>query len=358
MGKVRKPSSRLDGIAPYDPKYLPAEVSVSANESPYAVPEEVGRAISERLGALDLNRYPDPLASELRQMIAQANGLEPGNVMIGNGGDELLFNLALAWGGPQRTFLNFPPTFSVYEMNARLTGTDVVNVPRKEGFAIDEDAALARIARGDIDFTVVTSPNNPSGDIASQEFIVSMLKASDALVLVDEAYSEYARTSMLPYLKQYDNLAILRTFSKAYRLAGVRIGYLLASEEVITQFTKVRQPYSVDAMAQSVACAVFENRVLFEPAIDEAIEQRGWLYDELNAIPGITAFPSHANYLLFEVPDAGSVWDALYARGVLVRDFSRTPGLEGMLRVSVGAPYENRAFIEALRSIVEERSDA
>ena len=296
------------------------------------------------------------MGNELRDLIAEANGLSRENVLLGNGGDELLFNLALTWGGPGRTFLNVPPTFSVYEANARLTGTKVVNVPRKENFDIDEEAVLARMAEGDIDFAVITSPNNPTGKMANETFLKKLLDSSDALIMVDEAYFEFSRFSMRPYLDQYENLVILRTFSKAFSLAGVRMGYLLANASVIREFLKVRQPYSVDSVSQAIATAVYRNRSLFVPGINQIIEQRGVLLEELGKMPGVTVFDSDSNYVLFRVTDADEIWQGLYDRGVLIRDFSHSQYLENCLRVSVGSPEENQVFLGALAEILNERS--
>ncbi len=355
MHGVRSSHPNLAGIVPYDPKYLPAKQYLSANENPSNVPEDVQLEIRKALKGFPFNRYPDPLGNELRDMIAEANGLSRGNVLLGNGGDELLFNLALTWGGPGRTFLNVPPTFSVYEANARLTGTKVVNVPRKENFDIDEEAVLARMAEGDIDFAVITSPNNPTGKMASETFLKKLLDSSDALIMVDEAYFEFSRFSMRPYLDQYENLVILRTFSKAFSLAGVRMGYLLANESVIREFLKVRQPYSVDSVSQAIATAVYRNRSLFEPGISQIIEQRGVLLEELAKLPGVEVFDSDSNYVLFRVEDADKVWQQLYDRGVLIRDFSHSQYLENCLRVSVGSPEENQVFLGALAEILNER---
>ncbi len=177
-------------------------------------------------------------------MIAEANGLDRDCVLVGNGGDELLFDMALAWGGPGRKFLNMPPTFSVYQNNAELTNTEVVDIPRRADYTIDEEAVLSRVARGDIDYVIVTSPNNPTGDLADERFILRLLDATDALVLVDEAYFEFSRATVRPLLSTHENLAILRTFSKAFSLAGVRVGYILGDAEVVREFVKVRQPYS------------------------------------------------------------------------------------------------------------------
>lgn len=352
MKAVRSSQPALAGLVPYDPKYLPAKQLMSANENPCNVPEEIQIEIRKALKNFPFNRYPDPLANELRDLIAQANGLSRENVLLGNGGDELLFNFALAWGGPGRTFLNMPPTFSVYEANARLVGTGVVNIPRKENFDIDEEAVLARVVQGDIDFVMVTSPNNPTGKLASGAFVRSLLEASDALVMVDEAYFEFSRSTMRPLLEEYENLVILRTFSKAFSLAGVRLGYLLANQSVIREFIKVRQPYSVDAVSQAIGCAVFRNRSKFEPGINQIIEQRKLLMDRMRAIPGIEVFDSDSNYILIRLAHADKVWQQLYDRGILVRDFSHAPLLENCLRISVGLPEENEEFIKALKDIV------
>ena len=357
MNQVRPPAPQLANIEPYDPKYIPAEVMISANENPCDVPLEVRREVEHAVRKLPLNRYPDPLANDLRDLIAEANGLDRDQVIIGNGGDELLFNLALAWGGPGRTFLNFPPTFSVYRNNAQLTNTAVVDIPRKPDFTLDEDAIIERLSRGDIDYAIVCSPNNPSGNLAANEFVKRMCQASDALVMVDEAYFEFSRFTARPLLDQFENLVILRTFSKAFSLAGARLGYLLGSERVVNEFKKVRQPYSVDAVSQAAACVIYEHRAVFEKGIDQIIEERARLLVELGAMDGVEAFPSDSNYILFRLADridAGAVWQRLLDGGILIRDFSRSPGLEGCMRVSVGLPEENTRFLEGLNTCLEQ----
>ena len=352
---VRQSAPNLASIEPYDPKYIPADVMISANENPHDVPDDLRRKIESAVRAVRFNRYPDPLANDLRDMIAEANGLDRNNVILGNGGDELLFNMALAFGGPGRTFLNIPPTFSVYVNNAQLTNTRVVEVPRNADFSIDEDAVVDRLAQGDIDYAIITSPNNPTGDVASDDFIRRALNASDALVMVDEAYFEFSRATVRPLLAEFDNLVILRTFSKAFSLAGVRMGYLLANECVINEFKKVRQPYSVDAVSQAIAKVVYENRSMFAPGINAIIDERARVTAELSAIDGVTVWPSGANYVLFRVEGASAVWQQLLDAGVLIRDFSRSARLENCLRVSIGSAEENTRFLETLRKILQAR---
>ena len=352
MNKVRPSAPQLQQLVPYDPKYLPARIMNSANENPRDVEEQLKREAMSAVRNVSLNRYPDPLANGLRDLIAQANGLDRNQVLLGNGGDELLFNLALAYGGPGRTFLNLPPTFSVYKNNAQLTGTTVVDIPRNADYSINEAAVLERVAQGDVDFIIVTSPNNPTGQLAPEEFVLQLLDATDALVMVDEAYFEFSRTTLRPYLAQHENLVLLRTFSKAFSLAGVRLGYILANESVIREFMKVRQPYSVDAVSQAIGRVIYQNRAKFEPSIMEIIAERGRLMEGLAAIEGVHPFPSDSNYILFKVAHAADVWQKLFDQGILIRDFSRSQYLEDCLRVSVGTPEENTQFLEALAAIV------
>lgn len=351
MNQVRPAAPQLADIEPYDPKYIPADVMISANENSADVPFELRREIEREIRRVAFNRYPDPLANDLRDLIAEANGLDRDQVLMSNGGDELLFGLALAWGGPGRKFLNMPPTFSVYKNNAQLTNTTIVDVPRLPDFSIDEDAVIERLQQGDIDYTIVTSPNNPSGNRVHTAFVKRMLEAADTLVMVDEAYFEFSRHTVRHLLERYDNLVILRTFSKAFSLAGVRMGYVFGSADVLREFKKVRQPYSVDAVSQAIARVVYANRSEFEHGIDQIIEQRSRLFDELSAMEAVEPFPSDANYILFRLAagiDAGQVWQRLLDAGVLVRDFSRSPGLENCLRVSIGSPEENTRFLEEL----------
>ena len=358
MKSVRSAAPQLKGMKPYDPKYIPAEVMLSANENSLDVPLGIRREIEREVRKTPLNRYPDPLANDLREMIAEANGLDRNEVLMANGGDELLFGLALAWGGPGRTFMNLPPTFSVYANNAQLTNTAIADVPRRADFSIDEEAVLERLSRGDIDYTIVTSPNNPTGDLANYSFVKKMLEASDALIMVDEAYFEFSRYTARPLLDDYENLILLRTFSKAFSLAGVRMGYVLGSERVLDEFKKVRQPYSVDAVSQAIARVVYKNRAQFEKGIDAIIEQRALVLEALNALDGVMAYPSESNYILFrldEAFDAGEIWQSLLDVGILVRDFSRSQYLENCLRVSIGTEAENARFLQALAAILEAR---
>jgi imidazoleglycerol-phosphate dehydratase len=251
----------------------------------------------------------------------------------------------------------------VYHIDAALTHTEVVEIPRASGigagkrldFGLDEEAVFERVSAGDIDLVMLTSPNNPTGDCLTRSFVERLLAATDAVVLIDHAYIEFARPEydVTSLLAEHANLALLRTFSKAYGLAGMRIGCLASSEQITRELCKVRQPYSVDALAALAALAALEDEDEAQARVRSIIAERERLAAELGPQGlGLPVAPSEANYLLFRVPEAHKVWQRLLEdHGILVRDLSSSPGLEDCLRVSIGTPAENDELIRALRFI-------
>lgn len=357
--RYRLPREELEGLVPYEAKEVRADVNLASNENPQNLPHEIIARLSSRLEEFNFNRYPDPTANDLRRLIAEANGLEVENVLIGNGGDELIFDLLLAWGGPGRKLLDMPPTFSMYGIDATVTGTEVVRVPRREDFSVDQDAVLARVAEGDIDIVIVSNPNNPTGNLTDEAFLIDLLNATDAIVLVDEAYFEFSRHTMRPHMLRHPNLVILRTFSKAFSLAGLRVGYALGCAEVISELLKVRQPYSVNAFSQWVAASVFRERMVFEQGISEIMRGRDQIIHGLSLQHDVDVFPSEANYVLFRVEHASAFWrDLLHNHSVLIRDFSRSRGLEDCLRVTIGTAEENQRFLDAVDELLSVRRAA
>lgn len=357
MDHYRDPRAELESLVPYDAKDVKAEVVLASNENPANLPSEIVSKIASRLSEFRFNRYPDPTATELRKLIAEANGLDPENVLVGNGGDEIIFNLLLAWGGPGRKILDTPPTFAMYAIDAATTGTEVVRVPRNEDFSIDTQAVLDRVREGDIDIVIIANPNNPTGGLTDESFLIELLESTDAIVMVDEAYFEFSRHTMRPHMYRHKNLVLLRTFSKAFSLAGLRLGYLLGDAEVVRELMKVRQPYSVDSFSQWVAGLVFRERMVFEQSIYDIMCERDRLIGALSQMSGVTTFPSEANFVLFRVEHASALWrDLLHTHSVLIRDFSRSPGLEGCLRVTVGSRQDNDRFLEAMAELLSGRN--
>jgi histidinol-phosphate aminotransferase len=356
MDRVRDPRPELEALIPYDAKDIKADVRLASNEHPGNIPHEIIEWLSSRLTRFDFNRYPDPLATDLRKIIAEANGLEPANVLVGNGGDEIIFNLLLAWGGPGRAMIDLPPTFAMYAIDARATGTELVSIPRASDFSVDGDAILGRLAAEGADVVVISNPNNPTGNLVPETLLIDILNATDAIVLVDEAYFEFSRHTMRPHMERHPNLVILRTFSKAFSLAGMRLGYMLGHEDVVRELTKVRQPYSVSAFTQWVGAKVFRERVVFQQGIRDIMRNRDTLVHGLSEMDDVKVFPTEANFVMFRVEHASALWrDLLHNHSVLIRDFSRSPGLADCLRVTVGTEEENERFLEAMRDVLSAR---
>ncbi|MDP2299651.1 MAG: histidinol-phosphate transaminase [Actinomycetota bacterium] len=354
MYRLRAPRTELEDLTPYDAKDVHADIVLAANESPHNLPGEILDRLADHVREqIPFNRYPDPLATRLRTMIAEANGLEADNVLVGNGGDEIILDIVLAWGGPGRTLVDLPPTFAMYGVDARMTGTGVIELPRLADFSVDGPALFATIAEHDPDIIVVANPNNPTGSMVPETLLIDVLNATDALVLVDEAYFEFSRQTMRPHMERHPNLAILRTFSKAFSLAGLRAGYLLAHEDLIRELTKVRQPYSVNRFTQVAAALAFRERVVFEAGVRETMRNRDALLHGLDAIEGVEVFSSEANFVLFRMEHASAVWrDLLHDHSILVRDLSRAAGLEDCLRVTVGTEEEITRFLSAMDEIM------
>ena len=348
----------LRSFEPYDPAFSPCRVNLSANENTHELPAEVRSAIGAAFRATPLNRYPDPMANALRDALAARHGVSRERICVGNGGDELLFNLLFAFGGPERTLVTCPPDFAEYANFAAMCETPVSSVWRDaEDFSIDEDALVA--AARDAALVILTSPNNPTGDLVDRALVERLLARTDALVLVDEAYVEFAPegSSVVDLVARNPRLMVLRTLSKAFGLAGLRVGYLVADPSVVGALGAVRQIYSVDVVAQAVALAAVETRSALAPVISDIVSERERLIAGLANLAGVRTWPSAANFVLARVPRAAEVRRRLRdERSVLVRDFSSAPGLEGCLRLSVGTRDENDALLDALATILREEA--
>lgn len=348
----------LAGIEPYDPNFTPTRINLSANENTYPLPAGVREKIDAALAATPLNRYPDPMSNELRDELAAWHGVARENICVGNGGDELLYNFLLAFGGAGRTLLNCPPCFSEYAFFASLAQTEVTDVWRDpETYLLDEEAVLAAAPQANM--VIVTSPNNPTGDVLSPEFVERLCAACPGIVMVDEAYGEFAQagTSSIALLERCPNLVILHTFSKAFGEAGIRCGYVIAAPDVIEVFAAIRQIYSVNVLTQAAALAAVCARAEFRPVVDQVCLERDRMLVELPRIAGgrIRVCPSEGNFVLARMEGASRIRERLRdEHSILVRDFSYAPGLADCLRITIGTPDENNAVLAALAALLEE----
>ncbi|MBI4734225.1 MAG: histidinol-phosphate transaminase, partial [Rubrobacteridae bacterium] len=308
--------------------------------------------IKDELENLGYNRYPDPLSLELRGLIAGQYGLKAENVFVGNGGDEVILDLYLSYGGVGRKAVTFDPMFEVYTITGFMTGTDMISITRSPD-DLTATSVLSQAYDKNASLIFLCCPNNPTGDVTPLYAVEELLKNTEALVVVDEAYAEFCDQTALPLLEKYNNLAILRTFSKAYSLAGLRAGYLLAGEDIIENMTKVKLFYNFNRLSQAIARIAIQNRVMFEEKIRDILKEKDRVFSEMTAVSAIKTYPSEANFILFKtIKPAAEVWQGLVDRGILIRNCSNQVLLENCLRVSIGTPDENDAFLKSLREIV------
>lgn len=355
----------LAGIEPYDPNFTPTDINLSANENTCPLPEGVRAAVDAALAATPLNRYPDPLSNDLRDELAAWHGVPRETICVGNGGDELLYNFLLAFGGPGRTLLTCPPDFSEYAFFASLAQTEVERVWRDERtYGLKRDELVAAAAHADL--VILTSPNNPTGDVVPLDLAREVCAACPGLVMIDEAYGEFADegTSAAVLLEECDNLIVLHTLSKAFGAAGIRCGYVMAAPDVIDVFAAIRQIYSVNVLTQSAALAAVRARDAFAPVIAQIRSERERLFTALSqlvqaAAPEGAVWESQGNFLLVRVPHASEVRQRLRDDfSILVRDFSYAPGLADCLRITVGTPEENDRLLEAFQALLNKTLSA
>jgi histidinol-phosphate aminotransferase len=345
----------LQDLHPYGAPQIDVPVRLNTNENPYPPSPRLRQAVADAVAgaAATLNRYPDRDAVELRKDLADylGHGLTAAQLWAANGSNEVIQQLLQAFGGPGRLALGFEPGYSMHPLIARVTCTGWAAADRDEDFGLDPRRAALTIRDREPDLVFLTSPNNPTGTAAPLELIEAICDAAPGLVVIDEAYAEFAREgtlSALTLLPRYPHLVVTRTMSKAFAMAGARIGYLAAAPDVISRLLLVRLPYHLSAVTQAVARAALA--LAADPLATVTILRTerdrlvAWLRQR-----GLTVADSDANFVLFgEFDDRHAVWQALVDRGVLIREV----GPRRWLRVTVGTPEEMAAFRSALDEVL------
>jgi len=330
-------------------------IKLDAMENPYGWPPEMLSQWLETLRQVELNRYPDPIARELKDRLRMAMAVpESADILLGNGSDEIIQMLLLALAGSQQTVLSVEPGFVMYRMIATFAGMQYVGVPLKADFSLDTDAVLAAIAKHQPAIVFLAYPNNPTGNLFSEADIKTIILATQGVVVIDEAYHAFADESYMPQVMNYDNLLVMRTVSKM-GLAGLRLGLLAGPAAWLDEFEKVRLPYNINVLTQASAEFALQHAEVLQAQTEQIKQDRTWLDQALRQIVGLTVYPSRANFILFRVPagQASVVFEALKAAGVLVKNLNHAGGLlKDCLRVTVGTPAENAAFISALKQIM------
>ncbi|MDQ3645655.1 MAG: histidinol-phosphate transaminase [Actinomycetota bacterium] len=353
-GPAIKVRSDLEGAAPYVAPQQPARFRMNTNESPYAPPAALIERVADEIKDLALNRYPDRDAGRLHDAIARHVDWPREGLWVANGSNEVFMHLFLAFGGPSRCSMTFEPTYALHSLIPAIAGTRTVQLARDDLFQIDVDLALDAIERERPDIVIVCSPNNPTGDTEPLAAIEAMLEVAPGIVVVDEAYAEFAAASenALPLLADHPNLVLTRSFSKAWRLAGARIGYMLADPELVTELARVRLPYHLSAITQIIGEAAIDHSAETLSFVRAIAHERDRIAVELHAL-GVRSFPSRANFVLFEVDDPQEVFTGLLERGVLVRRYPGVPSLARCLRVTAGLAEESEAFLTAMREVLD-----
>jgi len=328
-------------------------IKLDAMENPYHLPQHLLQELGQRLTEVVLNRYPVPSYDTLKQRICARLGVPAGyDVILGNGSDELISILDMACAMQDRRAVVLAPTpsFVMYQRSAQYAGMDYVSVPLKDDLTLDKDAMLAAIKQHKPALVYLSYPNNPTGNLFDEDAIVDILQAlgDTGLAVVDEAYEPFAQKSFMARLPEFPNLIVMRTVSKL-GLAGIRLGYMSAAPQLLAEFDKVRPPYNINVLTQAAAEFALDHIEVLNEQAAALRAARSSLAASLAQLPGVTVFPSAANFLLIRVPDADDAHAKLLSHKVLIKNVSKMHNvLANCLRITVSTPEENSAFLDAL----------
>ncbi len=346
--RVRK---SLRELSAYSAPRLDCAVRLDGNESPFALSKGLETMVQNAIRKVEVNRYPDPEAKNLRNIISKVSGFSKDRILLGNGSDELIGMLITTFSGGTKKILYPTPTFSMYGLTGLAMGMELIELPLDEQFDIDSAVTIEAINKNNPDLIFLASPNNPTGNAFSSSKIREILDCSEGVVVIDEAYSDFSGHTFMPLLEEYDNLVILRTLSKV-GFAGLRLGILYAREGLVREINKVRYPYNVNSLSQEVAEVILNDLEFVNENVQLILKERHRVYDRLSEIGGLDVYRSDANFIFFRVKGAGVIFNKLIKKGVLIRNFHSLGRLKNCLRVTIGAPHENEAFLIALRDVL------
>ncbi len=351
-----KIKSHVRAIKAYTLEPLEAPIKVNQNENPFGMPAAIKEEVLRRAAAHDWARYPEFVPRTLLEKLADYVGWRADGVLAGNGSNEMIQSVTNSVVEKGVLVAVPEPTFSVYRQVITVAGGEVAAVPLKEDLTFDVPKLKAEIISRRVEMAIICSPNNPTGCTISHAELIDLLQSTDALIVVDQAYLEIGGENFVPLLNDYPNLVILRTFSKAMAMGGLRVGYCLAAPELIREFNKAKMPYSLNFFSMTAAEVALEHQHLLKPLVEAMQHERERLFAELQTVEGLQPVPSAANF--FAVKTAlppKELFVQLHARGILIRDVSSAPMLKDYVRISVGTPDENDRLLAALRDILVKR---
>lgn len=339
--------------AGYHSPQVDVAVRLNTNESPYPPPAAWVEELAEAVSAIPFHRYPDRSARALREGLADLHGVRPEQVFAANGSNEVLQVLLLTYGGPGRSVAVFEPTYALHSHIARLTGTAVATGERAPDFTLDLGEVKRVVAEAEPAVTFLCSPNNPTGRADPEAVVADVIGLAPGLVVVDEAYGQFAPWSAAALVDDEAGLAVVRTYSKTWSMAAARLGYLVGPASVVAELEARALPYHLDAVKQAAGCLALRFRAEMEARVRAVAAERDRLAAALGALD-VETWPSDANFILFRPRSrlSSEVWQGLLDRSVLVRDCSSWPGLAQCLRVTVGTTDEDDAFLVALTEVL------
>lgn len=354
--KIRDDLVRLEG---YHSPQVDVRVRLNTNESPIPPPQQWVDDLSKELRKVEWNRYPDRSTKKIRSDIAAFHNIDPNMVFVANGSNEVLQSVLLAYGGLGRKAAVFEPTYALHSHISTITGTEVIVGERKVDFTIGMED-VSKILDQQPNVVFLCSPNNPTGTVATSDFIenvASLCSQMGTLVVVDEAYGEFSDWSAIDLIGEGLPIAVTKTFSKTWSMAGMRLGYMIAPPEIIDATMSVTLPYHMDMIKQIAGSLALRHVEEMQSRVEFLVQERKRLVERLLVLP-VQQWPSGANFILFRADKNAKIagemlWHALLERSVLVRNCATWPRLDGCLRVTIGTPEENNSFIDSLEAILE-----
>lgn len=343
----------LRSLKPYRPVRGEFSLKMDANETPFPIPLEIrAQLASELLEENNYHRYPDPDADSLREKLAEDLKISRDSILIGNGSDELIrmvTNAFVDWGD---AVLCPSPSFPVYSQCTRIAGGIAAEYPLGKEFCYDLGEMEQSMEEYEPKVIYIGSPNNPTGNIMPVPDIRKLARSFDGIVVVDEAYYEFCGESVISFIDQYPNLVVLRTFSHAMGIAGLRVGYLACNKNLAYGIQKIKPVFNVNCFSQRAAELIWQCREDREKQVREIRDAREWLFQALDGLRGVHPYPTKANFILFRVKNGALVYQRLLKKGILVRRFAGDPMLKDCLRVTIGRMEDNRYFLHSLAEIL------
>ena len=344
----------LDKMPSYDGVERDYRIKVNANECNLNLPPLVEERVLSRLSRVAFNRYPNYEYDSLREQIARNFSVDVEQILLGSGSSEIIEKLFYAFGGSTSSKIVYPqPSFSMYKIYAKAAEAQPVPFELNDKYDLDVDKYIATIKKEEPTLAVVCNPNNPTGNVLTVDQIEEIAKNIDCAFLVDEAYVEFYGKSSVNLVKKYPNLIVARTFSKAYGLAGVRVGYMIANKEVTKMIEKTYMPYHLNSLSLATADIVYQMRDEFVPRIQMMIAERKRMSEQLKTLKGVKVYPSNTNFVLIHYDKAVELNEYLESLNIGVRSFGSAPKLENCLRISMGTREENDEWFATIKKFVE-----